>query len=461
MRERRRKLVAGARLLAAVAAVLTVGILNPALGQGATGCPQGGSGPSTPPPSDPFYTAPNPIPAGSPGTVIRSRPVCLGGLNPSGYEAWDVMYLSTGAEDAKGNPSNFDAIPAVATALIVEPQRRGAHPLFVIAEPEDADSTLKAPSYTDAESPPWNLHWALANGWDVLIPDHEGPTSAYGANPLAGHAVLDGIRAAENLSASDGLEGRRTEVGLWGYSGGAGATVWASELAPRYAPKLRIVGVAEGGVPHDSHAIFDAVNNGYIAPGLAFAIAVGMNSVYPNLLPMSMLNTAGQALAANMRATGNSSYPQTYPPQSISDYTVCGCNPADHPDQFPGVAEVSQAVDSGQHVPRAPLFIYHDYNDELIPIAGVEALVQYYCSRGATVDFRVNIGDEHVTNAVAGAPEAMAYIMARFRGLPPPDTCGLPDNGGVIPPSPVPAEPIPPPLPYYPTPGQPLPPGSP
>lgn len=42
---------------------------------------------------------------------------------------------------------------------------------------------------------------------------------------------------------------------------------------------------------------------------------------------------------------------------------------------------------------------------------------------------------------------AHAYLTERFNGVPPTDTCGLPDNGGVIPASPVPAEPIPPPLP--------------
>ncbi len=36
-----------------------------------------------------------------------------------------------------------------------------------------------------------------------------------------------------------------------GYSGGSIATEFASELAPKYAPELNIVGVAEGGIPVD------------------------------------------------------------------------------------------------------------------------------------------------------------------------------------------------------------------
>jgi hypothetical protein len=404
----------------------------------------------TPPPQDPFYTPPSPLPAGRPGKVIRSRPVCIGDLQvPVPYKAWDVMYLSTGAENAQGQPSSLHALPSVDTALIVEPLTGARHPVLAWATAEDDDSTLKAPSYIMAQGNTWDnaaWQWALGKGWDVVVPDYEGPGSAYSAGPLEGHGMLDGIRAAENLSATDGLEGPRTKAGLWGYSGGAMATAWASELAPGYAPKLRIAGVAEGGVPADVHTVFDTINNGYLAPGLAFASALGDNAAYPNLVPMSLLNSAGQALAANMRSTGNTSYPSGAP-QNIQGYTVCGCNPNDLPNQFPTLAEVGRTVNPGQHIPTAPLYIYHDYNDELIPIGGVEKLVQYYCSGGATVDFRVNIGDEHVSNAIVGAPEALTYLTERFKGIAPLDTCGLPDNGGVIPPSPVPVVPIPPPLP--------------
>lgn len=445
-----------ARLLAAATTTLLIllGALTSQAGAATDlSCTTGAKGAvsPTPPPQDPFYTPPNPIPHGRPGTVIRSRPVCIGDAQvPVPYRAWDIMYLSTGAENANGQPSDDHSLPSVDTALIVEPLTGTTHPLVEYATAEDDDSTLKAPSYTMAQgNTSDNASWQypLAHGWDVIVPDYEGPGSAYSAGPLEGHGMLDGIRAAESFSSTDGLEGRATEVGLWGYSGGAMATAWASELAPGYAPKLDIVGVAEGGVPADVHDTFDTINNGYLAPGLAFASALGDNAAYPNLISLSLLNSAGVALAANMRATGTSSYPQTYPPQSISDFTLCGCNPNDHPDEFPGIAEVGRTVNPGQHVPTAPLFIYHDYDDELIPIQGVERLVQYYCSGGATVEFRVNMGDEHVSNAVVGYPEAIAYLTERFEGLPAPNTCGLPDNGGVIPPSPVPVVQIPPPLP--------------
>ena len=49
--------------------------------------------PATNVPTDPFYVAPDPLPDGKPGDVLRSQP--LDGA-PAGSQAWKVLYLSTG-----------------------------------------------------------------------------------------------------------------------------------------------------------------------------------------------------------------------------------------------------------------------------------------------------------------------------------------------------------------------------
>jgi secretory lipase len=409
----------------------------------------------TPPPDDPFYTPPDPLPEGAPGTIIRSQPVCVADLQiPVPYAAWLIMYLSTGAEDVDGVPSELDATPMAVTALIVAPltpSPAGNRPLLSIHPPQDSNSTLQAPSYTTRYGNTWEnvgWQWGLAQGWTIIMPDYEGPSSAFGAGPLEGHAILDGVRATENFSATDGLDGAATPVGFWGYSGGALATMWASELAPTYAPELNIVAVAAGGVPADLVTVFNRINDGYLGNGLVFAAAVGVDAAYPNLVHLAdVLNDAGDALAQHMRDTGDSSYPSSYPPQHVEMYTNCECNPINYPEDFPGIAQVVATVELGRHVPAAPLFIYHSWNDELIPVAGVQDLVQTYCDGGATVDFRVMAGTEHITEAVVGGPEAFAYLSSRFDGLPAVNTCGLPDNGGVTPPAPVPPVPLPPDLP--------------
>jgi Secretory lipase len=71
-------------------------------------------------------------------------------------------------------------------------------------------------------------------GWDVVIPDHEGPLATPIVGPTEGRTTLDGIRAAENFAAA-GLEGSKTEVALSRYSGGSVPTMWP----PRWRPATR------------------------------------------------------------------------------------------------------------------------------------------------------------------------------------------------------------------------------
>jgi triacylglycerol lipase len=425
------------------------------LGESATqmDCTTGQHAPLSPPPGDPFYRPPSPIPAGKPGKVIRLRQICLGNANVSfPYRAWEVMYLTTGALGANGQPSSFHAKPAVATGLLIEPINRGTavkRPLLAWAPAEDSNSTLIAPSYQIAQWLPGPdaslMQWAMGHGWAVMLPDYEGPDSAFAAGPLEGHAFLDGIRAAEQLSSLAGLDGTDTQVGMWGGSGGAIAVGWAAELQPRYARELKVAAVTMSDVPGDMRSTFDTINDGYVGPGVAFAAALGVATAYPDLVPESLFNDAGTALAAQFRATGTNQYPSAIPPQHIDMYTKCGCNPIDDPKRFPNVAKAIRTVNLGQHVPTAPLFISQSWNDELMPFADTARLVKSYCDRGATLDFRVTMGDEHISEGFRSSVESMAYLAARFSGVAPVDTCSLPDNGGVAPP--VHAVSTPPPLP--------------
>ena len=64
-----------------------------------------------------------------------------------------------------------------------------------------------------------------------------------------GRATLDVVRAAQRLSGT-GLSAT-SPVGLMGYSQGGGAAAAAVELAPTYAPELRLKGAVVGAVPAD------------------------------------------------------------------------------------------------------------------------------------------------------------------------------------------------------------------
>ena len=97
------------RALAAVVALLSALVL--------TLVPVGAAG-AAPPGEDPFYTPPSPLPAGSPGDLLRSRsarftldPVLK--LPAPGVRSWQMLYRSTTARDEPIAVSGTVLVPSV------------------------------------------------------------------------------------------------------------------------------------------------------------------------------------------------------------------------------------------------------------------------------------------------------------------------------------------------------------
>ncbi|MFC7614913.1 lipase family protein [Actinokineospora soli] len=77
----------------------------------------------------------------------------------------------------------------------------------------------------------------------------------------------------------------------------------------------------------------------------------------------------------------------------------------------------------GSTAPTAPVYIYHSLFDELIPYTVAETVRKQWCAKGAKVTFHTDVLSEHNVLAVTGAPSAVGYLAARFRGVPVPSTC--------------------------------------
>jgi hypothetical protein len=243
-----------------------------------------------PPADDPFYAAPANIASEKPGTVLRSREVTVAAfaaLPQKVQHAWQVLYRTT---SAIGEPQ------ATVTTLLV-PFNASTAPVKLLSYQvaEDSPSGQCAPSYqlrlaleteiscsrqrfcsstlpckkggpslfpiTKVRGHGQAIGQSKAILTLLLLPFFSGPKSAYPAGIQPGQGVLDGIRASLALPAAS-LDASTTRIGLLGYSGGALASAWASELQPSYAPELHIVGVAEGGVPVNVGHVLEKVNKG-------------------------------------------------------------------------------------------------------------------------------------------------------------------------------------------------------
>ncbi|MET8779514.1 lipase family protein [Nocardia sp. NPDC004654] len=361
------------------------------------------------PDADEFYSAPADLARFQPGDVVRSRMVPA--ANFPGSTVWQLLFRTTNSAD--------EPIATVTTVLV--PPGGGVDRPLVSYQPFVNSLGLRcAPSHSlfdgsMREAPALNL--LLARGWAVAVPDHLGPTSAYGAAQLGGRITLDGIRAAKRFAPAD-LAG--SPVGITGYSGGGMATGFAAALAPEYAPELPIVGVAMGGVPMNMDKLARDLGT---APnplfGLGFAVTMGLEREYPRQAAISrLLNPAGRELRdqiANacaeqiINAGANRSFSDVFDGSMDADPSTVRVLQENSLETFPGV-------------PRAPMYEWHGEADEIDPDL-VRAVAARYCQAGTPVQLDILPGVDHGDAIIQGAPRAFGYLSDRFAGLPAPSNC--------------------------------------
>ncbi len=263
------------------------------------------------------------------------------------------------------------------------------------------------------------LNAVLARGWSIALPDHLGPNFAYGAARLGGLITLDGIRAVQRV-ADLGLH--TSPVAMLGYYGGGMATAWAAALQREYAPELNLAGAAAGGVPMNMLKMIEGLGyQRHPVFGLAIAAAIGMEREYPEQLPIS----------EHMNATG----------LAIRDSIANGCtNDILLAGAGRGVMDVEKSIsliesasarevveanslELHDGIPMTPVYEWHAPQDALIPVDAIENTVRRYCAAGVPVLSELFSSPDHLSTAVLGAPAAVNWIDARFRGEPAPSNC--------------------------------------
>jgi Secretory lipase len=367
--------------------------------------------------TDPFIAATATELAAAPGTIVRARSITLRGTfgERLAYPAWQLAYRTTDATGA----------PTVTAATVVRPVRRTSGPRRLLAYQMAYDGlAMKCrPSVRlrNGHAPEGSLRKALDRGWTVVTADYEGPQDAWIAGRMAGHAVLDAARAAEQFPQL-GLAGTETAVGLAGYSGGGQATAWASELAATYAPELRIVGAAQGGVPANPRLLAGSLDGGPFAGVMLGAIA-GLSAGYPNIDVLGELNAAGRRAVRNTTKLGCiASFALAAPATRLRDLTI---DPAmlDRPQ----IKQILADNTLGAAPPTVPTLMYHASDDHLVAITGARALARSYCNAGVRLTWQEGTGD-HIGLPLTIGDLPLRYLQHRFDGLPVRDSCaGLRD----------------------------------
>jgi pimeloyl-ACP methyl ester carboxylesterase len=366
----------------------------------------------TPPGDDRFYDQPGDLDSYAPGAVIDSRPVDIRLFRRRlRVDAWHVKFRT----------STSDGTPAagVATVMVDRGRRNGSRRSLLAYQPAiDSLGAAGDPSYTlrrgdHLELPVMRV--ALRRGWVVVAVDWTGPQRSFVDLALAARFVLDGIRAALNFGPA-GL-GAGTPVGLWGYSGGALATLFAAEQHPGHAPELNIVGAAAGGAGVDMTSSPEMFEVGNLLSGIPFGACIAASRAFPDFDLTRHLTPHGRAMVAAAEEMTMEQLAMSFPFVRMSSILTVPTV-----SEVPGARACFEATRCGQGTPRTAMYLYHAVHDQAPAIADVDALVERYRGDGVDVAYRRYRFGEHLIVMFRAVPSALRFLAGRVRDAPTPLT---------------------------------------
>ncbi|WP_454199432.1 lipase family protein [Nocardia sp. Marseille-Q1738] len=368
------------------------------------------------PEEDAFYRPPaHSVASKRAGEILAARPIEIANQLGASLDAgaWQVSYRSNNSADQ----------PIAAVATLLKP-RAATGKLVSLHPAEDSTGLFCAPSYTvrrpmqagllDGQIDPLRGAAALlAQGWSVVVPDHQGPNAAFAHGPLAARIALDGIRAAERFGPL-GLPGADTEVAMWGYSGGSIPTLHGAELRAVYAPEVDLVGVVSGGTDVDLEILSREANKGPGA-GLVAAAIIGLAREEPELDAFLRANATprGRELLAAKDRMCVLKQAMTDPFLDIDSLVRGGLL------HRPIMRDVFARTRMGKSVPDAPVYLYHATADWLVPIGPADELAAAYCrDPAARVTHIRDHLSEHLTLNTLAEHSVVAWLRDRFAGIP-------------------------------------------
>ena len=360
----------------------------------------------------PAVAAPGDIVSAGPGTFSMD-PVLR--LPMPGVRATHVVYRST----------NVHGAPNVVSGTILVPTTPylGKRPIVGYAVGTHGLGDGCAPSRQMAdgvETESELVMLAIAKGWAVAVTDYEGLGTpgqhTYVVGPSLGHAVLDAIRAASRVPGL-GLAADAPTL-IWGYSEGGAAATWAAQLQPAYAPELRLLGTAAGGVPADVEAVARHLD-GNAFFGFGVSALMGLDAAFPQLDLKQYLNATGRDMFTTH--ADDCLVSLLLPPFTLGRYANITTQDVLARADVQSAFAVSKL---GATAPRAPILLYHGLLDEVIPYDVGKRLRDRYCALGAKVEWQTYAIAEHVIGSIATGPSALAWLSERVGGWPVPDDCG-------------------------------------
>jgi triacylglycerol lipase len=382
------------------------------------------------PSKDPFYK-----PEGEswrsepPGTILKVRNVTIASLlpyGPSKAKAYQLLYRT----------QNVHGEPDVSVTTIIVPVNPNFKRVLSVQNAYDSADVNCGPSYgLQFQAQGWGASWNklnlafmiryLQHGPVMNIPDYEGSNASFTVGPTSAFQTLDSIRAALKSTEHPDINSAEkisadAKVIMFGYSGGAFATEWATEKRAWYAPELPIVGAVMGAPPPNVVNTYHNANNGNMSE-LNVAAVLGMMNAYPEmdkymrddlvdeetrelfLSPLRKCCTTCESIEGLVCANVSSFFKH-------GDYFL---------ERFKTTLDEVGVMGRNitlRNKPWYPLMIFNGAEDEITkPIKDTEDLVSKWRRLTLTPVKHVTLANKDHTTALIGLPRAWLWIDNRFR----------------------------------------------
>ncbi len=349
---------------------------------------------------------------GKPGTLIRVWPLESGG--PGNSDAFRFLYRSTGP---KG-----ETIPVSGAIFIPSgPVPAGGRNVIAWAHPTSGVAPDCAPSlYPDRAGLIWNLKEMLNEGYVVVATDYPG-LGTDGIHPYligesAGRAVLDSVRATRNFSNS----GASNRFAVWGHSEGGHAALFTGELAARYAPELKLVGVAAAAPATYLVELFeDDAKTEQDLIAMALLSWTRLLSISPATVVEPAQMTAFNATARGCLTSIAQFEAIEKDEKRLQAARFLKIDPT-KTDPWKGIMVRNSP---GHARAGAPVFIAQGTADTTVDPQVTKRFAKALCAKGERVAFVELPGVSHIFVARDSAPTAIKWMNDRFKGLPAPSSC--------------------------------------
>lgn len=368
----------------------------------------------------PFYTPPDPLPAGAPGQIIKTEQV---ETNNPGVQAWRVMYHS---RDLNGND-------IAVTGLVAEPTTPpppNGFPLLAIAHGTEGLARRCAPSLDVWGVPPAVADYVsfpdtivvpfVQAGYAVAATDYQGlgapGNSAFLIGSTEAQDVFDSIRAIRSFDQVK----LSPQNFVWGHSQGGHSAAFVGQLAKKIAPEIHLDGIVLSAPAIELKQLVESVfipNAPTPVTGVAAMVAASWSQSY-HLKLDTVLTAQGikqtpflfQDCLFGAMAAFNSQPPHNY---YFADPTTTS------PWSDTMILNTAQAV-----LYPAPLFIAQGTADTIIAPKTTQDFAQNLCAAGNVVQFKFYPGADHLPLVHISQADVIAWLDARVRGAPAPSNCG-------------------------------------